>query len=428
MRKVWVIVTAGAVALWSCAAAASPVELVYGDWQAAQKEWNQSLTEALKRFEALNPDIKVILEPVALGQRDVKYTTAIRAGKGPDVFALDAPPSKQYIANGWALDLTPYVSKEPDSWLKDFYPQSLGVVQKDNHTYGIPQTVMAILFAYNEKLFKEAGIDSPPRTWAEFRQVAKKLTRSSSGGIIDRWATTIPIGPGCFDLRWSAFMRSFGARVLTKDYTHSALNTPEAKEAFNYFLALVDDKVIPPGVAQVDCNGARQLMVGERVAMVLESIWTASILKQLDPKFPTENIKYMPMPTKEGKVVDPRTTLYQKSLYVNPHTKNADAAWKLVKFLTDKEQMERWFQCCQNLAARKSVNRTSPVISKDADAQVLSGEIEHADFVPLMAEWPEISETLRKAVQDAVAKTKKPDEALTAAHERIEAILARRKP
>src|ERR1017187_2273257 len=128
MRKVWVIVTAGAVALWSCAAAASPVELVYGDWQAAQKEWNQSLTEALKRFEALNPDIKVILEPVALGQRDVKYTTAIRAGKGPDVFALDAPPSKQYIANGWALDLTPYVSKEPDSWLKDFYPQSLGVV------------------------------------------------------------------------------------------------------------------------------------------------------------------------------------------------------------------------------------------------------------------------------------------------------------
>jgi multiple sugar transport system substrate-binding protein len=65
------------------------ITITYSDWQLSQDIWGQSLREAIAEFERLNPGIKVTTEPVALGQRDVKFTTAIRGGKGPDVFASD---------------------------------------------------------------------------------------------------------------------------------------------------------------------------------------------------------------------------------------------------------------------------------------------------------------------------------------------------
>ena len=409
-------------------AAAEQVTLTYGDWQAAQKAWNASLTEALAEFESRNPDIKVVLEPVALAQRDVKYTTAIRGGRGPDVFALDAPPSKQYIENGWVRDLSDFVGKQPSGWLESFYPRTLDVVRKDGKYYGVPVNVIAILFAYNERLFREAGVAQPPKTWSEFRAAAKKLTRSSSGAAIDRWATTVPIGPGCFDLRWTAFMRSFGANVLSDDWSRSALNSREALEALKFFVAMVkEDKTIPPGVAQVDCNGARQLVATNTVAMVLESIWLNAILKEIDPNYPDADIKYMPLPVRDGAVPSVRTTLYQKSLYINPHSKHPEAAWKLISFLTEKKQMERWFKDNQNLSAIRAINEESKIIASDPGAKILSAEIAHADFVPLVPQWPEISETVRKAVQDSVAGTATPEQALAKAHERVEAILGRSK-
>ena len=66
-------------------AEAADVTLSYSDWQLAQDIWGRSLREAIAKFEGLNPGIKVNPEPVALGQRDVKFTTAIRGGKGPDL-------------------------------------------------------------------------------------------------------------------------------------------------------------------------------------------------------------------------------------------------------------------------------------------------------------------------------------------------------
>jgi ABC-type glycerol-3-phosphate transport system substrate-binding protein len=140
---------------------AQEVKISYSDWQLAQDIWGRSLREAIAEFERLNPGIKVEAEPVALGQRDVKFTTAIRAGAGPDVFALDVNPVKQYIQEGWVKDLTPFIEKEGGKqWLSDFYPRSLMPVTEESKVYGIPKNMVAMVMVYNTELFKEAGIKS----------------------------------------------------------------------------------------------------------------------------------------------------------------------------------------------------------------------------------------------------------------------------
>ena len=416
--------------LTNSAAVAESVTISYSDWQLAQDIWGRSLREAIAEFERLNPDIKVKTEPIALGQRDVKFTTAIRGGKGPDVFALDANPVKQYIKEGWVKDLTPYIAKEGGSeWLADFYPVSLMPVTENGKTYGVPKNVVAMVLVYNSEIFKKAGIQSPPKTWQDFQDVAKKLTVDTDGdGKIDQWGVTLVLAKACFDLRFSVVLRGHGGDFLTADWKHSNLNSSEAKRAFNMVADMIlKDKSMPPGVAQVDCNGARRLMAHKKVGMIFGTMWTITEVAGMNPDLHGWKVLEMaPVPHKAGSQSKIRSTLYQKSLFMNPNTDHPEAAWKLIEFLTAKKQMEKWFVDNNMLSCRKSVNDGFGPILQSKYAAIVTEEIDqHAAFLPLMPQWPECLETFRQSLQAAVAKTKEPDQALMDAHNQIEAILSR---
>ena len=137
--------TAAFVLGGAVAPAFAEVTLVYSDWQLAEPVWSKSLREAFAEFEKQNPDIKVKTEAVALGQRDTRYTTALRAGTGPDVFALDANPIKLYIKEGWVKDLTPFIEKEGKAYIADWYPSLLGPVTEGGRLYGLPKNVSPIM-------------------------------------------------------------------------------------------------------------------------------------------------------------------------------------------------------------------------------------------------------------------------------------------
>ncbi len=401
------------------------VTITYSDWQLAQDVWGKSLNSVIDSFEKANPTIKVKREPVALGQRDVKYTTAIRAGEGPDVFALDANPVRQYIAEGWVRDLTPYIQKEPN-FLADFYPNSLVPVTVDSKTYGIPMNTVAMTLVYNKKLFAEAGIAAPPKTWEEFRADAKKLTRSSTGGsAIDRWGFTVVLAPAGFDLRVSSIVRGFGADFLTPDGKNSALNTAESAAAFNYILDLIlVDKSVPPGVTQMDANGARRLLANRSIAMKIGTTWSYPEVSAMNPDLDGWNTLAMaPMPQPAGSSKTVRTTLFQKSVFVNKNSKYPNESWLLAKYLTDANAMKRWFDDNNMLSSRKSVNEGYDKIAKSDSARIVAAEIARGAFLPQTPKWPQILEAYRQNLQAAVAGSKPRAQALADAHAQVEQIL-----
>lgn len=417
----------GAFGLSLPASGQETITLTYSDWQLSQDVWGKSLNEVIDGFEKQHPNIKVKREPVPLGQRDVKYTTAMRAGGGPDVFALDANPVRQYIAQGWVKDLSGYVAKSGgETFLADFYPVSLIPVTVDAKTYGIPMNTVAMTLVYNKKLFEEAGIAGAPKTWDEFRETAKKLTRSSTGGKnIDRWGFAFVMAPAGFDLRFSAMLRGFGADFLTKDGQHSALDTPEAKAAFNFILDLIlDDKSVPPGVTQVDANGARRLLANQTAAIKIGTTWSLPEVSAMNPNLDGMHVLGLaPIPQPAGSTNPIRTTLFQKSIFVNQNAKHPDEAWLLAKHLTDAAAMRTWYDYNNMLSSRKSVNEGYDKISNSSTAKIVSDEIPHGAFLPQTPKWPQILETFRQNLQAAVSGTKTRDQALTDAHNQIEQLL-----
>jgi len=407
--------------------ALAEIKLTYSDWQLAQEVWGKSLNDVIDQFEKENPGIKVAREPVQLAQRDVRFSTAIRAGGGPDVFALDANPVRQYIAEGWVRDLTPYIQAAGGKdFLGDFYPISLQPVTVDGKVYGLPMNTVAMTLVYNKKLFKEAGIDAPASTWEQFREDMKKLTRSKSGsGPVDQWGLTLVLAPAGFDLRVTSIVRGFGADFLTPDGTRSAMDTPEAKAAFNYIVDLIQvDKSVPPGATQVDANGARRLLANQTVAVKIGTTWSYPEVSAMNPALDGwHTLGMAPIPRSAGKDNQTRTTLFQKTVFVNQNSKHPEAAWKLARYLTDPAAMRRWFDDNNMLSARRSVNEGYEKISQSESARTVAAEIEHGAFLPQTPKWPQILDAFRQNLQAAVVGSKSRDQALDDLNRQINTIL-----
>lgn len=411
-------------------AQAQQVTLTYQSWHLAEEPWATSIKQALATFQEQNPDIKVIPQPISLAQRDVALTTGIRAGQGPDLFQLDAAAVPNYIQNKWVADLTPFMAKEDggvDGFMKDFYPSARNFVTQGGEVYGIPHNITAMLIVYNKKLFADAGIAAPPQTWEEFRDDAIKLTKATQpGGPVNQWGVTFIMQPAGFDLNTSVVLRGFGADFLTADNKHSALDTPQAQKAFKFIVDLIrQDKAVPPGILQTDADGVRQLMAQGKIGMMIGTTWDPTIVNAINPAFDTkDNMGMTLVPHPEGSDSPVKSTLYLDGLFMNPNTKHPAEAFKLLKFMTDNDRMEKWFTDNTMLSARSTVNASFAPIQQNPFANAVAAEIPFAALLPAVPQWPQISTAFRQNLQAAVDGSKTAEQALADANQQINDILA----
>ena len=409
---------------------AEEITLTFSDWHLTEPHWEASLKEAFETYGEAAPNVNLELDYVSYADKDTKYATEIDAGAGPDVIHLHAYSLRSFIERDFLQDLTSFIEQEGgDQFLEPWYPQTLEMMQHEGAYYAIPADFMSMALFYNKNLFEEAGLDpdNPPATWDEFLEYAKALTRDRDGdGQVDTWGfgTIGAISPG-FELRFTPILFSHGGNYLNEDYTCSALNTPEAKEAFTYFAELfTEHKVIPPGVTSQNPGTVREQMANEQIAMLLGSGWTAPIVDGINPDLNAfEALGVADIPVKAGTDPEFITTAWLSAWAVNPNSENPEAAWALVKFITDKPQEQQWFEDARVTSARVDVSEEYEPLTSDKFAQAIAGQLPKAQFVPQTRDWPQIIETINSAAQEAFTGDKTPEEALEGAHNQINEIL-----
>lgn len=416
------------------------VTITYADWHWLEDVWSKSLEEAMAKFERMYPNIRIEPYRVSHQEKDIKIPTAIRGGRGPDTFAQEYSLMRQYVDSGWAEDLTPFIEKDSAadlSYLDDFYETNLVPVTVDGHVYGLPRDTAALVLVYNKELFKKAGLDpyKAPETYEGLLEYAQKLTKDTDGdGKIDQWGLGSPFfGKSGFELRSCGFFWGHGATFLTPDWKHSALDTPEAKEAFKYVVDLYrKHEVLPPGTIDNGAHEVRRLLAHQTVAMIVGSTWTIPIVDGLAASGwnVPEVLEMAPMPIKKGMSIEdlPKkaiTSLYMCGTFMNPNTEHPEEAWKLIKFISAPEQMKKWFLDNNMPATRKSVNTQFKPLLENKFAKVVTGQIPNGGYGPMIPQWPEIIiGTIRPELQNAATGMKTPEKALADAHRRIESILS----
>jgi len=150
----------------------------------------------------------------------------------------------------------------PDSLLADVFPPFLEANTWEDTLWTFPFNKSVPVLYYNRALFDSLGF-SPPRTWAEFVDLARQLTLDADGdGKPERWGTAFPVDVWLF----VCILYQMGGKIFDGDRV--AVADPPGVQALTLLKGLLDDKVayLASGYSHQD-----DFAVG-RVAMVFGTI------------------------------------------------------------------------------------------------------------------------------------------------------------
>ncbi|MGL4177683.1 MAG: sugar ABC transporter substrate-binding protein [Dermatophilaceae bacterium] len=181
----------------------------------------------------------------------------------PDILILDNPDVLQIADTGGLMPL------DTDGLdLADRSPGMRDSATADGKLYGLAPIANTLALFYNKKLLAEAGVQ-PPRTWAELRATAKRLTRGDTYGLAFA-------APASYEGSWQ-----FLPFMWTNGGDETDLTSPEVAESADYLRSLIDDGVVSKSVVtwgQGDVND--QFSTG-KAAMMINGPWNIPALKKV---------------------------------------------------------------------------------------------------------------------------------------------------
>lgn len=138
----------------------------------------QVLRELLDRFEAENPDIRIVMDTVPYAAGILQsLPLQLASGQGPDMARVtDLGGLSQYF-----LDLRPYLSN-PDYWEANFGPFLDWMRPEGSNAIPGFMTQLTVTGPFiNRTLFDQAGIPVPegPTTWEEWAEVTRQVAAAT---------------------------------------------------------------------------------------------------------------------------------------------------------------------------------------------------------------------------------------------------------
>lgn len=228
----------GALALGSLAACSSeepadpngPVTLnVVGLLPGAAPEAQQALADEVAAFQDENPNITVVTHEYEW--KATTFAADLAGGTLPTVFEIPFTDAKTLIANGQIADMQSYLTQL--EYAGDFNENLLEYGKgQDGHVYAIPaKSIYAVGLHYNRTLFEQAGLDpdSPPTTWDEVREYAKKIADATGQAGFAQMAVD---NTGGWQLTVDTYAR--GGRVSSEDGTTATLTNDATKAALQF--------------------------------------------------------------------------------------------------------------------------------------------------------------------------------------------------
>jgi multiple sugar transport system substrate-binding protein len=183
MRWCRIFVTCVALA-FACNAGAQVKLTLWSHW-AAEKIKRDYVEDAIKRFEAANPRVKIEASWYEKTALYAALKTALRAGTGPDLFYAE-PDQVEYMENALLLDLTPLNWAAIEPWAKEIWSYQ-------GKPYGLPLEAWTVEVYYNKKLLSDLRVKVPGSLQldaASIADMAKKARARSltpmSLGVGDR--------------------------------------------------------------------------------------------------------------------------------------------------------------------------------------------------------------------------------------------------
>lgn len=196
--------------------------------------WAPGYEEAIALWNKKHPETQVKFEQTPSAQKIYpKMFTAIKAGNAPCLAQVEYGSMPSFVIQGALEDLSEY-TKGMD---KDFTEDGWKSVVIADTTYGVPVDTAPIAFIYRKDLFDKYGL-TVPKTWEEYREMAKKVKEQDP---------SVSIGYFANDPNWfAALARQKGAKWFEMGKNSWKINIDDeaTKKVAEFWQGMIDDDLI----------------------------------------------------------------------------------------------------------------------------------------------------------------------------------------
>jgi multiple sugar transport system substrate-binding protein len=390
-------------------------------WQGVNPPPNREVLQKLvDRFNQSHPAIQV--ESLYIGQSDQQMPKILASVVG------DAPPDLLWFNPTLAGQLVELNAIRPlDEWLaqspikEELDPALLSSMRYEDHLWSMPFDTNNVGVFYRPSLFKQAGIETLPKTWDEFRAVAQRLTQDTNGdGKADLHGIQLPLGKGEFAVfTWLPFLWSAGSNIDAVPSANGlAVNVAQkgAIAALAFWQNLVKDGSAI--LSQPERGYELDNFLAGKVAMQISGPWTLGQLQQSKVDFGV-----FPMPILDR----PATSLGGENLFIFKTTPERErAAFTFAEYVASEAFQSEWALGTGylpiNLKSRKTPEYKE-FIQKQPSLNVFLEQMKDARSRPLFPGYTRVSESLGRALE-ATLLGSSPEMALKDAQSRINLIFA----
>jgi multiple sugar transport system substrate-binding protein len=378
---------------------------------APKDRWDLLIPAALEELKSRHPDQKIDIEYEVLpyDKTREKLLAMMAAGTENDLISVDCIWLGEFAEGGFLEDITDHVN----SWgrMNEWFEENRkGGLYKDRY-YGIWSWTDVRVLWYWKDLLAEAGVNPEDlHTWDGYIASAKKLNETLRPKGIEGVQL---VGAGHSPDMWFPYLWMFGGEILTtKDgKLYPAYDSEEGIKALEFLKAQVDAGIKP----QTDHFWGQEF-ADKKFAVMLEGSWLLG--KFPKEEWPTlkEKIGMLPIFPVPEKGVETSTMMGGWMLALPSTSTHKDLAWEFLTILEDPAVLTDMLAQFAYLPTQKTITEQEPYATTMREAIPFFDEL--AEVLPQgrnrpnIAEYPELAEHIRVAIEEVYYGKKSPDQAL----------------
>lgn len=382
-------------------------------WHGVNPPPNRDVLQVLvDKFNQTHPQIQV--ESLYVGQADQQTPKILAAivGNAPPDLLWGAPMlTGQLVDLGGIVPLDELLQQSPQTQYLD--PALQESMTYQGKIWSVPFGTNNVGLFYRPSLFAAAGISDLPKTWAELRATARKLTKPGQKGIL------LPLGKGEWTVfTWLPFMWSGGGDLTTGDQATAKdirVDNPGAIAALEFWQELLKDgsAVLSAPERGFELDG----FLAGKVAMQITGPWTLGQLQGTKVDFGV-----MAIPSGERAA----TSTGGENLFVmKTNPQQQQAAGVFVEYVLSKEFQTEWAlgtgYLPVNLRSKEDA-RYLEFVTQQPAVKVFLDQAAVGRSRPIFSGYSRVSDSLGRAIESVLLNKSTPATALKEAQQRLDLI------
>lgn len=377
----------------------------------------------LDEYQEANPNVTIEYQTVAFAELLNRITTSQLGGDTPDCF---------HFYNLWLPEfaMSQLLATPPDGVLSDiqggYAEGTITGASFEGQLWGYPTEVNVWQLLYNRQMFTDAGVETPPATWDELREVANTLTQRDGdevtiGGLElnHTWDSGV-VHP------WLSLLFSNGGEYVAEDFSEALFNGAPGVETLQLQVDMLNE-----GSALATHEDDDLFMNGLAAMIFMPNFWGGDLRAGMSGGI--ENVGVAPIPY-NGE--NQSTAVQYEWLWgVSQASENAEAAWAFLQWLNDPRDgddansspMGDFLTSALNAIPGRTTDQAAHAsVIEDPFVSPFLEALQTSRPEPLIPGAQEIKTGLQTQIEAAWFGEKSPEDALNDAADEANRILAER--